>query len=158
MTGRSDSTRTKPAAGRGWGRQLRRFPVPPGMRGYRRAWLAPDLLAGLTLAAVAIVCQYSVMSWKVMTKPGAARHARPARLAMPVGSASSQPAASPVVVARWYAATKSGSTSQGPTFVPCGNGIRRVRGGSGRRADRGGARDRPEQVEEASPWYGRARL
>jgi len=53
-TGRGDSTRTKPVARRGWGRALRRFPVPPGMRGYRRGWLAPDLLAGLTLAAVAI--------------------------------------------------------------------------------------------------------
>jgi len=35
-----------------WGRG--RLPLPPGLRGYRRAWLGPDLLAGLTLAAVAI--------------------------------------------------------------------------------------------------------
>ena len=33
---------------------LPKFLVPVSMRGYQRAWLGRDLLAGVTLAAVAI--------------------------------------------------------------------------------------------------------
>lgn len=28
--------------------------IPPALRGYRRSWLGPDVLAGLTLAAIAV--------------------------------------------------------------------------------------------------------
>jgi len=47
-----DGTRPRARREGRWGRG--RLPLPPGLRGYRRAWLGPDLLAGLTLAAVAI--------------------------------------------------------------------------------------------------------
>jgi len=49
-----DGTERSTGNGEAGGDGRRRFPLPFWLRGYRRSWLGPDLVAGLTLAAYAV--------------------------------------------------------------------------------------------------------